>query len=175
MIASLGDRKPEFVGEGQYVAPNASVIGTVRLKANASVWFSAVLRGDNDWIEIGEGSNIQDGCVLHTDPGVPVIIGDGVTVGHMVMLHGCTIGHHSLIGMGSTILNGATIGANCIVGAHSLITEGKTFPDGVMIVGSPAKVLRELRDHEFATLRSSASVYVKNGSRFSEQLDITVD
>lgn len=172
MIASLDDRKPEFVGKGQYVAPNASVIGTVRLKANVSVWFSAVLRGDNDWIEVGENSNIQDGAVLHTDPGVPLTIGDGVTVGHMVMLHGCTIGHNSLIGIGSTILNGAIVGANCIVGAHSLITEGKTFPDGVMILGSPAKVVRDLRDSELAELRSSADVYVENGARFREQLEI---
>ena len=170
MIASLGERRPEFIGDGQYIAPNASIIGSVRLKSNASVWFNAVLRGDNDWVEIGVNSNIQDGSVLHADPGLPLTIGDDVTVGHMVMLHGCTIGDNSLIGIGATVLNSARIGDNCIVGAHALITEGKSFPDGVLILGSPAKVARELEPHEIEMLKASAQVYVENGKRFSSDL-----
>lgn len=175
MIATLGGRTPEFLGEGHYIAPNASIIGSVRLKAHASVWFNAVLRGDNDWIEVGENSNVQDGSVLHTDPGIPLTIGDGVTVGHRVALHGCTIGHNSLIGIGSTILNGSSVGANCIVGAHSLITENKAFPDGVMILGSPARAVRELRDDELADLLASASAYTRNGERYRENLVVIAD
>ena len=141
----------------------------MRLKAYASVWFNSVLRGDNDWIEIGERSNIQDGSVLHTDPGIRLVIGDDVTIGHKVMLHGCTIGDNSLIGIGSTILNGATIGNNCIVGAHSLITENKSFPDGSLILGSPARALRSLGDEEIAAIRDSAEGYVANAARYRGQ------
>ena len=171
MIYRLGDYAPEMVGDSQYVAPSANVMGRVRLKANSSVWFNAVLRGDNDWIEVGENSNVQDGSVLHTDPGVPLTIGDNVTVGHMVMLHGCTIGDNSLIGIGSTILNGAKIGANSIVGAHTLITEGKEFPDGVMILGSPGKVVRELNEQQLTMLKVAADIYVANGKRFAADLE----
>ena len=172
MIASLGDRQPEFVGDGHYIAPNASVIGAIRLKANASVWFNVVMRGDNEWIELGEDSNVQDSSVLHTDPGFPLTIGKGVTVGHKVMLHGCEIGDNTLVGVGSTILNGAKIGRDCLIGAHSLITEGKQFPDGVLILGSPAKVVRELEPEEIAKLKMSAQIYVENGKRFNEQLNV---
>lgn len=175
MIAALGERTPEFIGDGHYIAPNASIVGSVRLKKNASIWFNAVLRGDNDWLEVGENSNVQDGSVLHTDPGIPLTIGDGVTVGHKVMLHGCTIGDNSLIGIGTTVLNNASIGKNCIVGAHALVTEGKSFPDGVLILGSPAKVARELEPHEIAMLKMSAQVYVENGKRFEKELTVLTE
>jgi carbonic anhydrase/acetyltransferase-like protein (isoleucine patch superfamily) len=171
MIYSLGDREPEFEGNGHFVAPSASIIGSVTLKQGASVWFNAVLRGDNDLIEIGRNSNIQDGAVLHTDPGIELIVGDNVTVGHRAMLHGCTIGNNSLIGIGSTILNHAKIGGDCLVGAHSLITEGKEFPDGVLILGSPAKMIRELTEQEMESLKSSADVYVLNSQRFIRELN----
>lgn len=170
MIYTLGDRAPEFEGTGHFVADNATIIGSVRLRDKASVWFNCVLRGDNDWLVVGERSNIQDGSVLHTDEGIELIIGDGVTVGHKVMLHGCEIGNNSLIGIGSTILNGARIGNNCVVGAHSLVTENKTFPDGSLILGAPAKVVRELSEEEIAHVRWSADVYVKNTERFSSDL-----
>ncbi len=170
MIYTLGDRAPVFEGSGHFIADNATVIGSVRLGAEASVWFNCVLRGDNDWIEIGARSNIQDGSVLHTDPGLKLVVGDNVTVGHKVMLHGCTIGDGSLIGIGSTVLNGARVGANCVVGAHSLITEGKEFPGGSLILGSPARVARPLEEGELAMLRNSADVYVANAKRFNEQL-----
>lgn len=170
MISALGERVPVFEGGGHFVAQNAMVIGSVRLKDQSSVWFNCVLRGDNDWLEIGERSNIQDGCIVHTDPGITVTIGDGVTVGHNVMLHGCTIGDNSVIGIGSTLLNGATIGRNCIVAANSLITENKQFPDGTLILGSPAKVVRELNNEEIANNGRLADVYVQNSQRFNEQL-----
>ncbi len=170
MIHALGDREPRFEGADHYVADNATIIGSVRLKDKASVWFNAVLRGDNDWLVVGERSNIQDGSVIHTDPGIEVDIGDGVTIGHKVMLHGCTIGNNSLIGIGSTILNGARIGNNSIVGAHALVTEGKSFPDGSLIIGSPAHVSRELTDEEIAYIGYSAQVYVDNAKRFTEKL-----
>jgi carbonic anhydrase/acetyltransferase-like protein (isoleucine patch superfamily) len=170
LIYSLQDRVPVLEGDGQFIADNASIIGSVRLKANASVWFNAVLRGDNEWIVVGSNSNIQDGAVLHADPGIPLHIGDYVTAGHKVMLHGCTIGDTSLIGIGSIILNHAKVGKNSIVGANSLITEGKEFPDGVLIVGSPAKVVRELDDEEIRHNTWSAEHYVENGHRYLAQL-----
>ena len=170
MILALGAREPLIEGDGHFFADNASIIGSVRLRAQSSVWFNCVLRGDNDWIDIGERSNIQDNSVLHTDPGLQLVVGNGVTVGHRVMLHGCRVGDHSLVGIGSTILNGASVGRNCVVGAHSLITENKTFPDGSLIMGSPAKVARPLTDDEIAMLKRSADVYVANARRFSEQL-----
>jgi carbonic anhydrase/acetyltransferase-like protein (isoleucine patch superfamily) len=170
VIYTLGDRAPEFEGTGHYVADNASIIGSVRLKDMASVWFNCVLRGDNDWLVVGERSNIQDGSVLHTDEGIKLIVGDGVTIGHKVMLHGCEIGDNSLIGIGSTILNAAKIGNNCVVGAHALVTENKTFPDGSLILGAPAKVVRELSEEEIAHVRWSADVYVKNAERFNSDL-----
>ena len=170
MILALGERAPVFEGRGHFVAESAIVIGSVRLRHQSSVWFNCVLRGDNDRLEIGERSNIQDGCILHTDPGIPLIIGDGVTVGHKAMLHGCMIGDDSLIGVGSTLLNRATIGRNCIVGANALVTENKKFPDGSLILGSPAKCVRELSDEEIADIGRSADLYVRNAARFNEQL-----
>ena len=170
MIVSLGDRRPNLEGDGHFIAPTAAIIGSVTLKQGASVWFNAVLRGDNDLIEVGANSNIQDGAVLHTDPGIELIIGDNVTVGHRVMLHGCTIGSNSLIGIGATLLNRSRIGSNCIVGAQSLITEGKEFPDGVLIFGSPAKVIRDLNDQELEFLITAADVYVQNSQRFLKEL-----
>ena len=170
MIHALGDRSPVFEGEGHFVADNATLIGTVRLRDCASVWYNCVLRGDNDWIDIGERSNIQDGSVLHTDPGIELIVGNDVTVGHKAMLHGCTIGDESLIGIGATILNGARIGRHSIVGAHALITENKEFPDGVMLLGAPARVARELTDEEIGLIRRSADHYAQNAARYLESL-----
>ena len=171
MIYTLGDRAPEFEGAGHFVADSASIIGSVRLKDKASIWFNCVLRGDNDWLVVGERSNIQDGSVLHTDPGIKLVVGDGVTVGHRVVLHGCEIGNDSMIGIGSTVLNGAKIGRNCLVGAHALVTENKVFPDGSLILGAPASVVRELTDDERALIRRSADVYVDNAERFNRLLD----
>ena len=170
MIYSLGDRAPVFEGDGHFVADNATLIGSVRLGDRASVWFNCVLRGDNDWLIVGERSNIQDGSVLHTDPGLDLVVGNGVTVGHKVMLHGCKIGDNSLIGIGSTVLNGAKIGSNCIVGAHALVTENKVFPDGSLILGAPARVARELDAEEIAMIGRSADIYVRNAARFSSDL-----
>jgi carbonic anhydrase/acetyltransferase-like protein (isoleucine patch superfamily) len=170
VIYSLGDRTPVFDGGGHFVADNATLIGSVRLGDQASVWFNCVLRGDNDWLVVGERSNIQDGSVLHTDPGLELVVGNGVTVGHKVMLHGCSIGDDSLIGIGSTVLNGAKIGSHCIVGAHALVTENKVFPDGTLILGAPARVARELDAEEIAMIRKSADVYVRNAVRFSSDL-----
>jgi carbonic anhydrase/acetyltransferase-like protein (isoleucine patch superfamily) len=148
-----------------WVADSAEVIGRVELGADASVWYGAVLRGDNEWITIGERSNIQDGCVLHTDVGTPLVVGADVTVGHQVVLHGCSVGEGSLIGIQSVILNGARIGRHSIVGAGALVTEGKEFPDGVLIVGSPAKVVRELTPEQIARVKLSAAHYVNNARR----------
>ena len=168
MIGTLGERHPVFEGEGHFVADNATIVGSVRLGDRSSVWFNCVLRGDNDWLEIGARSNIQDGCVLHTDPGLPLVIGDGVTVGHTAVLHGCRIGDNSLVGIGATVLNGASIGSNCIVGAHALVTENKTFPDGTLIMGSPARAVRELSDEEIGRIRESAATYVANANRYND-------
>lgn len=170
MIHTLGERAPEFEGEGHFIADNATLIGTVRLRSQASVWYNCVLRGDNDWIDIGERSNIQDGSVLHTDPGIALKVGNDVTVGHKVMLHGCTVGDESLIGIGATVLNGARIGRHTIVGAHALVTENKEFPDGVMLIGAPARVARELTDEEIRLIRQSADHYVRNAARYIEAL-----
>jgi carbonic anhydrase/acetyltransferase-like protein (isoleucine patch superfamily) len=165
MIYTLDGIAPTLRGRC-YVAPSAAVIGDVILDEDTSVWFGAVVRGDVERITIGRGSNIQDNSVLHSDPGAPLTLHENVTVGHMVMLHGCTIGTNSLIGIGSTILNRATIGANCIVGANSLITEGKTFPDGMLILGSPARVVRELTAEELAKLPQSAERYVQRAELY---------
>src|ERR1041385_8139367 len=144
-IYELDGEKPEFPSDGQYwVAETATLIGRVRLKSEASVWFGAVLRGDNEWIELGERSQIQDNATLHTDPGFPITIGRDCVIGHNVVLHGCTIADNSLIGMGAIVLNGAKIGKNCLVGAGALVTEGKEFPDGSLIVGAPARAIRTL-------------------------------
>ena len=170
MIYSLGDKQLSNDNLDFWVAPNAVVIGDVSLKKNASVWFGAVLRGDNDPIILGENSNIQDNSVCHTDDGMPLIIGNNVTVGHKVILHSCTVGDNSLIGMGSTVLNKAKIGNNCLVGANALVTEGKEFPDNSLIVGSPAKVKRELTDMEKKIIKLSALHYVENMKRYSKDL-----
>jgi carbonic anhydrase/acetyltransferase-like protein (isoleucine patch superfamily) len=153
-----------------WVADNAQVIGDVHMAADSSVWFSSVVRGDTATIRIGEGTNIQDGSVLHADVGIPLTIGKHVTVGHMVQLHGCTIGDESLIGIGAIVLNGAKIGKNCLVGAGSLVTEGKEFPDGSMILGTPAKVVRQLTPEQIEGLRRSAQHYVNNKNRFKAGL-----
>ena len=168
-IYTLGEKTPQF-GDNVWIAPNASIIGDVRLGAHASIWWNATLRGDNDPIHIGNNTNIQDGSVLHTDEGVPMYIGDNVTVGHLVMLHGCTIGDGSLIGIGSILLNKAVIGKNSLVGANTLIPEGKVVPEGVLIVGSPGKVVRELSDEEIARLPGSAERYVQNWQRYRQEL-----
>jgi len=165
----LGDKQPQ-VGDNAWIAPNATVIGNVHLGANASIWWNATVRGDNDPIHIGDNSNIQDGSVLHTDEGVPMRIGNNVTVGHLVMLHGCIVGDGSLIGIGSVILNRAVIGKGCIVGANTLIPEGKVFPDRVLIVGSPGKVIRELTDDDVTKLKKAAEHYVTNARRYSDSL-----
>ncbi len=163
-IYSLGEDRPQL-GAGAWVAPGATVLGRVRLGAAASVWYSAVLRGDNDLIQVGARSNIQDGSVLHTDHGLALTVGDDVTVGHQVMLHGCSVGDGSLIGIQSVILNGARIGKHCLVGAKSLVTEGKEFPDGALIMGSPAKVVRMLSAEQIQLLQMSAAHYVQQAAR----------
>ncbi|MBV5266001.1 gamma carbonic anhydrase family protein [Pinisolibacter aquiterrae] len=163
---------PELPADGSaFVAPTADLIGRVRLGSGASVWFGAVLRGDNEWIEIGDRSNVQDLSVLHTDMGSPLTIGPDCTIGHKVTLHGCTIGANTLVGMGATILNGARIGANSLVGAGALVTENKEFPDNSLIVGVPAKAIRTLDAAAVERLRKSAEGYVRNGARFAASLE----
>lgn len=170
-LYSLDGVSPSLPASGDYwVAENASVLGNVKLEKNASVWFGATLRGDNDPIVIGEGSNVQDGSVLHTDLGCPLTIGKRVTIGHMVMLHGCTIGNESLIGIGATVMNRAVIGKNCIIGAHALIPEGKTIPEGSLVMGAPGKVIKPLSDPQIALIKASAQVYVDNWKRFKSGL-----
>jgi carbonic anhydrase/acetyltransferase-like protein (isoleucine patch superfamily) len=164
------DAQTPDIADSAWVADNAQVIGDVHMAAESSVWFSSVVRGDTATIRIGEGTNIQDGSVLHADVGIPLTIGKHVTVGHMVQLHGCTIGDESLIGIGAIVLNGAKIGKNCLVGAGSLVTEGKEFPDGSMILGSPAKVVRQLTPEQIEGLRRSAQHYVNNKNRFKAGL-----
>ena len=161
----LEDDVPE-VHPTAWVAESATVIGRVQLGANASVWYGAVLRGDNEWITIGRGSNVQDGSVLHTDMGSPLSIGADVTIGHQVMLHGCTIGDGSLIGIQAVVLNNAKIGRNCLVGAGALVTEGKEFPDGSLIMGSPARVVKQLTPEQFERIRYGAVHYVENAQRY---------
>ncbi|MFZ2853646.1 MAG: gamma carbonic anhydrase family protein [Rhodocyclaceae bacterium] len=169
-LFKLGSRCPQIHSES-WIAPNATVIGDVRLAKNASIWWNATARGDNDPISIGENSNIQDGSVLHADEGVPLTIGRDVTVGHLVMLHGCTVGDGSLIGIGSVLLNRAVIGKHCIVGANTLIPEGKVYPDRSLIIGSPGKVMRTLSDEEVDRLVQSAAHYVANAQRYRETLE----
>ena len=168
-IYSLGDRRPEIRGEC-WIADNATVIGSVVLENNASVWFNVVIRGDNDPITIGEGSNVQDGSILHTDEGIPLTLGANVTVGHLAMLHGCTVGEGSLIGIKSVILNRAVIGKHCLIGANSLIPEGKVIPDRSLVMGSPGKIIRQLTDEEVERLQKSAQGYVANWQRFKRDM-----
>lgn len=165
MKYSLAERK--VVTRGDYwIAPNATVIGTVVLENNVSIWFNVVIRGDNDVITIGENSQVQDGSVLHCDPGVPLTIGRNVSIGHMAMLHGCTIGDGSLIGIKSVIMNGAVIGKNCLIGANTLVAEGKTIPDGSLVIGSPGKVVRQLSAEEIANIKGFADHYVERFKLF---------
>ena len=168
-IYQLNDLKP-VVHPSAWVADNAHVIGSVKLAEDTSVWFGVVIRGDTSTIQVGKGSNIQDNSVLHADEGMPLAIGEGVTVGHQVMLHGCTVGDNSLIGIGSIVLNGAKIGSNCLVGAGSLVTEGKEFPDGSMIIGSPAKAVRMLSPEQIEGLKMSARHYIDNARRYKTGL-----
>ncbi len=170
MIYRLGDKQVELRGADHFIAHNATVIGSVILENEASIWFNCVVRGDNDPITIGEGSNIQDGCVLHTDPGVPLTVGKNVTVGHKVMLHGCQIGENSLIGINAVILNNAKIGKNCIIGANSLIPEGKVIPDNSLVMGSPGKVVKQVSENQAMALKMSAQHYVQNFKRYKADL-----
>ena len=169
MIYEIDEQRVRAEGDS-FIADTAVVIGNVLLRANASVWFNAVIRGDNELITIGENSNVQDGAVLHTDPGSPLTIGSYVTVGHKAMLHGCTIGDNSLVGINAVILNGARIGRNCLIGANALVTEGKDIPDNSMVLGSPGKVVRELTPEQIDGLRKSAEHYVDNARRFKSGL-----
>jgi carbonic anhydrase/acetyltransferase-like protein (isoleucine patch superfamily) len=166
MIYSIEKRDVRCLGDGWFVAPNATVVGSVVLHKNSSVWFNAVVRGDNDTITIGENSNVQDGSILHTDEGIQLTIGRDVTVGHLVMLHGCTIGDNSLIGIKSVILNHAVIGRNCLIGANTLIPERKVIPDGSVVMGSPGKVIRSVTDDEIRGFTTAAAHYVENAARY---------
>ncbi len=171
-LYELNARKPVIRSDDYYIAPNASVIGSVAIEHQASVWFNAVVRGDDEQITIGERSNVQDGSVLHADPGYPLTLGKDVTIGHMVMLHGCTIGDGTLIGMGAIILNGARIGAGSLLGAGALVPEGKEIPDGVLALGSPAKVVRPLSREESSNLAHIADIYVRRARRYRDELKI---
>ena len=167
----LGSAVPKLPPVGMFwIAPTAAVIGDVRLSIGSSIWFGAVVRGDNDPILIGEDSNIQDGCILHSDPGIPLRIGDGVTVGHNAVLHGCDIGDNCLIGMGSIILNGARIGSNCLIGAGTLVTEGKTFPENSVVMGSPGRVVRQMTPEEIAKSAASARSYCAKWRKYKANL-----
>ena len=168
-LYALDDESPQ-IDPSAWIAPTAVAIGRVRLGPRASLWFGAVARGDNEWIEVGEGSNVQENVVMHTDMGFPLTIGAGCTIGHKAMLHGCTIGENSLIGMGATVLNGAVIGRNCLIGAGALITEGKEIPDGSLVMGAPGKVVRQLDEAAIARLEASALHYAENAARFAAGL-----
>jgi carbonic anhydrase/acetyltransferase-like protein (isoleucine patch superfamily) len=171
MIYELDGLRPDLPEEGRYwIAPNAAVIGKVRLRTDCSVWFGAVLRGDNEWIELGERSQVQDNATMHTDLGFPLVIGADCVIGHNVILHGCTIGARSLIGMGAVVLNGARIGANCLVGAGALVTEGKAFPDGTLIVGAPARAIRTLDQAAAVGIAAGSEFYVRNYKRYAKGL-----
>jgi carbonic anhydrase/acetyltransferase-like protein (isoleucine patch superfamily) len=169
---SLSEKEVQIVGEDYFIADNATVIGSVIIHNDVSIWFNVVIRGDNDPIAIGDGTNIQDGVVIHTDEGIPVNIGKDVTVGHQAMLHGCTIGDNSLIGINAVILNHAKIGKNCIIGANCLITQGKEIPDNSMVLGSPGKIVREVTEEEINELKHSAEHYIQNYKRFKKELEI---
>lgn len=168
-IYSLDGKEPQ-ISPSAWIAETAVVVGNIALLEDVGVWFGAVLRGDNELISIGNRSNIQDNCVLHTDIGFPLTVGEDCTIGHSAILHGCTIGDASLVGMGATVLNGAVIGSNCIIGANALVPEGKTIPDNSLVVGSPGKVVRELPEDMAEFLKASALHYVKNAARFRSGL-----
>ena len=170
-VYAIDGQAPEFPDDGQYyVADTAVLIGRVRLKPDASVWFGSVLRGDNEWIELGERSQIQDNATLHTDPGFPLTIGRNCVIGHNVILHGCTVGDNSLIGMGAIMLNGAKIGRNSLVGAGSVVTEGKTFADNSLIVGAPARVIRTIDEKAISMIRDGADIYVRRWKQYAKGL-----
>lgn len=170
-LYALGDLRPVLPEDGDFwIAPDANVVGQVILVSATSIWFGCTLRGDNEPITIGEGSNVQENTIMHTDEGYPLTIGKGCTIGHKAMLHGCTIGNNSLIGMGATVLNGAKIGDNCLIGANALITEGKEIPDGSLVMGAPGKVVRQLDEKAIEGLRRSAQHYQDNMRRFRDQL-----
>jgi carbonic anhydrase/acetyltransferase-like protein (isoleucine patch superfamily) len=170
-VFSLAGQKPDVApAELCYVADSAVVIGKVRIKSGASVWFGAVLRGDNEWIEIGERTNIQDNCTLHTDPGFPLVVGAGCTIGHNAILHGCSIGSNTLVGMGAIVLNGAQVGSNCIIGAGALIGEKKTVPDNSLVVGSPARKLRDNDDAAVKLIEKSAEIYFRRWQNYAANL-----
>ena len=172
-LYQLGDRQPQLPASGQaWVADNAQLIGDIVLEENASVWFGATLRGDNERITIGENSNVQDGSVCHTDMGYPLTLGRHVTIGHMAMLHGCTIGDCTLIGIGATVLNGAKIGRNCLIGAHALIGEGKEIPDNSMVLGMPGKIIRTLDENNEKLMMAMAEHYVENWQRYKKELRV---
>ncbi len=170
MIFGIDSRNVVFRGAGHYIAPNATIIGSVILEAESSVWFNVVIRGDNDTITIGERSNIQDGAILHTDAGIPLNVGSSVSVGHLVMLHGCTIGEGSLIGIKAVLLNRCVIGRDCLIGANALIPEGKVIPDRSLVLGSPGKVVRTLEEAEVGHLHAVAAHYVENAQRYARGL-----
>lgn len=170
MLYELDGMRPRFTGSGHFVADTAVVIGQVTMMPNTSIWFNAVVRADVDTILIGEGSNIQDGSVLHVDAGFPMEIGEHVTVGHKVMLHGCKIGSNSLIGINAVVLNGCVIGENCIIGANALLTENTVIPDGSVVMGSPGKIVKTLSEEQQKRLREGADNYVKNGARYNSTL-----
>jgi len=170
-IYELDGQRPDLPADERYwIAESAAVIGTVRLKRDASVWYGASLRGDNEWVEIGERSNIQENCILHTDIGFPLTVGAGCTIGHSVILHGCTIADDSLIGMGAIVLNGVKIGRHCLVGAGAVVTEGKVFPDNTLIVGAPARAVREVNEKILQLIDESAQFYVNNWQRYRKGL-----
>ena len=170
MKYSLGNKRISFDGEPAFIASNATLVGSIKIHQNASIWFNVVIRADNDQIVIGENTNVQDGSVLHVDNNYPLNIGKGVTIGHKVMLHGCTIGDNTLIGINAVVLNGAKIGKNCLIGANTLVPENMVVPDGSMVVGSPGKIKRALSDQEIKMLELSALHYVHNGKHYSEEL-----
>jgi carbonic anhydrase/acetyltransferase-like protein (isoleucine patch superfamily) len=170
-IFELDGAAPDLPADRRYwIADNAAVIGRVRLKRDASVWFGSVLRGDNDWIELGERSQIQDNSTLHTDPGFPIVIGENCVIGHNVVLHGCRIASNSLVGMGAVVLNGAKIGRGCLIGANALVTEGKEFPDNSLIVGSPARAVRTLDEKTAAMIMEAADIYVRRWQEYAKGL-----
>ncbi len=170
MVYELGERKLEILGQDYFIADNAVVVGSVVLENNASIWFNVVIRADNDVIRIGENSNVQDGSVLHTDRNLQLVIGKNVTVGHKVMLHGCTVGDNTLIGINAVILNRAVIGKNCLIGANSLVPEGKVIPDNSLVMGSPAKVVRTLEPKDLERVSAAAESYVRHFKRYKTEL-----
>jgi carbonic anhydrase/acetyltransferase-like protein (isoleucine patch superfamily) len=173
-IYSLGDRHPVFRTDRWFIAPTASVIGSATLGDNVSIWFSAAVRADNECIDIGDNVNVQDGAVLHADPGFPLRIARDVTIGHLAMLHGCTVGENTLVGINAVVLNGCVIGRNCIIGGNAFLPEGKVIPDNSMVLGSPGKIVRQISDEEAANLRRIAAGYVERSETYRRQLrDIT--